>query len=53
MTVRELRELFFKIENQDQQVMVSLKDGNWCIKGIDNSWDVFNGDIIVIKPVNQ
>ena len=54
MTVRELRELLFKIEDQEQEVKISIgKLGVWSIEEIEKSWDTFNGDMIIIKPVNE
>jgi len=53
MTVRELRELLFQVENQEQEVRILIGSNDWGIEKIEKSWSVFTGDFIIIEPKNK
>lgn len=51
MKIKEFLELFSEIDNKDQEVMILSEGKNCDIQEIVKSWDVFYGDIIIIKSV--
>lgn len=54
MTVRELRELLFQVEDQEQEIRMLIGNaGDWGIEKIEKSWSVFTGDFISIEPINK